>query len=94
MSQIKLIIIAKQSWSNSEVEPENNYTSEIEDVVSEQRQLIAEEMLGYPYPAGRYNISARFVCTRFSLRLIFYKSWLNYGGSSVTITSEVIKYYI
>lgn len=54
-----------QSWSNSEVEPENNFTSEIEEVVSEQQHLIAEEMLGYPYPAGRYNISARFVLTRF-----------------------------
>ncbi|XP_023716466.1 carbohydrate sulfotransferase 5 isoform X2 [Cryptotermes secundus] len=48
-----------QSWSNSEMEPENNFTSEIEEVVSEQQRLIAEEMLGYPYPAGRYNISAR-----------------------------------
>jgi hypothetical protein len=43
------------------VESENNFTLEIEEVVEEQRRLIAEEMLGYPYPAGRYNISARFV---------------------------------
>jgi hypothetical protein len=56
-------MIVEQSWSNSEVEPETNFTNEIEDVVAEQRRLIAEEMLGYPYPAGRYNISARFVCT-------------------------------
>jgi hypothetical protein len=43
------------------VESENNYTLEIEEVVNEQRNLIAEEMLGYRYPAGLYNISARFV---------------------------------
>jgi hypothetical protein len=87
MPQINLIIIATQSWSNSGVEPDNNYTSEIEDVVSEQRQLIAEEMLDYPYPAGRYNISARLV----PLGLVLYRNWLNYGGASITITSDIIK---
>jgi hypothetical protein len=80
----------KQSWSNSEVEPENNVTSEIEEVVSEQRNLIAEEMLGYPYPAGRYNITARFVLRRFPLGLIFYKNWLSDGGISITVTSKTI----
>jgi hypothetical protein len=55
-------MILEQSWSNNEVESENNFTSEIEKVINEQRQIIAEEMLDYPYPAGRYNISARFVC--------------------------------
>jgi hypothetical protein len=67
---INLIIVVKQSWSSNEVEPENNFTSEIEEVVSEQRHLISEEMLGYPYPSGRYNVSARFVLTRFPLGLI------------------------
>jgi hypothetical protein len=75
------------------VEPENNFTSEIEEVVSEQRQLIAEEMLGYPYPAGRYNISARFVCTRFPPRLIFKKKVAKlWWFISITSTSEVIKF--
>jgi hypothetical protein len=55
-------MIVEQSWSNSEVEPDNNFTSEIEKVVNEQRQIIAEEMLDYPYPAGRFNVSARCVC--------------------------------
>jgi hypothetical protein len=64
-SLINLIIVVKQSWSNSEVELENNFTTEIEEVVSEQRHLVAEEMMGYPYPAGRYNISARFVLAGF-----------------------------
>jgi hypothetical protein len=59
-------MIVKQSWSTNELQPENNFTSEIEEVVSEQRRLIAEEMLGYPYPAGHYNISARFVPNRSS----------------------------
>jgi hypothetical protein len=76
---IILLMVVKQSWSNNEVEPENNFTSEIEEVVSEQRSLIAEEMLGYPYPAGRYNISARFVLKSFPLKLIFYKNWPSYG---------------
>ncbi|PSN54198.1 hypothetical protein C0J52_03530, partial [Blattella germanica] len=49
----------KQNWSSNEVETDNNYTSEIEEVVNEQRRLIAEEMMGYPYPNGQYNISAR-----------------------------------
>jgi hypothetical protein len=43
------------------VETDDNFTSEIEEVIDEQRSLIAEEMMGYPYPAGRYNVSARSV---------------------------------
>jgi len=54
-------MIVEQSWSNNEVETDEDFMSEIEEVVNEQRTLITEEMLGYPYPAGRYNISARFV---------------------------------
>jgi hypothetical protein len=73
------------------VEPDNNFTGEIEEVVSEQRHLIAEEMLGYPYPAGRYNISARFVLTRFPLGLIFYKNWLNDGGANITVIAETVR---
>jgi hypothetical protein len=55
-------MIVEQSWSNNEVETDDDFTSEIEGVTDEQRTLITEWMLGYPYPAGRYNISARFVC--------------------------------
>jgi hypothetical protein len=55
-------MIVEQSWSDNEVETDDDFTSEIEDVIDEQRSLIAKEMMGYPYPAGRYNISARFVC--------------------------------
>jgi hypothetical protein len=54
-------MIVEQSWSNNEVETEDDFTSEIEEVIDEQRSLVTEEMLGYPYPAGRYNISARSV---------------------------------
>ena len=54
-------MIVEQSWSNKEVETGDDFTSEIEEVIVEQRSLIAEEMLGYPYPAGQYNISARSV---------------------------------
>jgi hypothetical protein len=89
LSQINFMVAVNQSWSNSEVEPENNFTSEIEEVVTEQRHLIAEEMLGYPYPAGRYNISARFVHKRFPPRSILYKNWLNCGGLSITIMSAI-----
>ena len=56
------IMIVEQSWSNNEVETDDDFMSEIEEVIDEQRSLVAEEMLGYPYPAGRYNISARSVC--------------------------------
>lgn len=38
---------------------EDNITAEILSVVSEQRQIIAQEMTGYKYPHGRYNISAK-----------------------------------
>jgi len=55
------IMIVEQGWSNNEDETDDDFTSEIEEVIDEQRSLIAEEMLGYPYPAGRYNISARSV---------------------------------
>ena len=55
------VMIVEQSWSSNEVETDDDFASEIEDVIDEQRSLIAEEMLGYPYPAGRYNISARSV---------------------------------
>jgi len=60
---IKVICITtvEQSWSSNEVATDDDFTSEIEEVIDEQRSLIAEEMLGYPYPAGRYNISARSV---------------------------------
>lgn len=60
--KVMCIMILEQSWSKNEVETDDNFTSEIEEVIEEQRSLIAEEMLGYPYPAGRYNISARSVC--------------------------------
>lgn len=55
------IMIVEQGWSNNEVETDDDFTSEIEEVIDKQRSLIAEEMLDYPYPAGRYNISARSV---------------------------------
>jgi hypothetical protein len=55
------IMIAEQSWSNNEVKTDDDFKSEIEDVIAEQRSLITEEMLGYPYPAGHYNIAARSV---------------------------------
>lgn len=55
-------MIVEQSWSKNEAETDDNFASEIEEVIDEQQSLIAEEMLGYPYPAGRYNISARSVC--------------------------------
>ena len=54
-------MIVEQTWSNNEVGTDDDLTSEIQEVIDEQRRLIAEEMLGYPYPAGRYNISARSV---------------------------------
>jgi hypothetical protein len=54
-------MIVEQGWSNNEVETDDDFTSEIEEVIDKQRSLIAEEMLDYPYPAGRYNISARSV---------------------------------
>ena len=55
----------EQGWSNNEVETDDDLTSEIEEVIDEQRSLIAQEMLDYPYPAGRYNVSARsvYVCS-------------------------------
>ncbi|KAJ9587785.1 hypothetical protein L9F63_018768, partial [Diploptera punctata] len=60
---INPILIPKQigmrSWATNEDEQENNYTSQIEEVVSEQRRLIAEEMMMFPYPNGMYNNSAR-----------------------------------
>ena len=56
-----LLSIFQQSWSNNEIEQEVNYTTEIEEVVGEQRRLVAEEMMRYPYPNGQYNNSARFV---------------------------------
>ena len=38
---------------------EDNITAEIINVISEQRKLIAQEMTGYKYPHGRYNIAAK-----------------------------------
>uniref|UniRef100_A0A1B6L2T0 Uncharacterized protein n=1 Tax=Graphocephala atropunctata TaxID=36148 RepID=A0A1B6L2T0_9HEMI len=47
-----------QSLSTNEAEMAN-LTAEIEEVLVEQRSLIAEEMSDYHYPAGKYNLSAK-----------------------------------
>ncbi|XP_046670248.1 carbohydrate sulfotransferase 5-like [Homalodisca vitripennis] len=47
-----------QSWSTNEAEMAN-ITAEIEEALTEQRNLIAQEMTDYNYPAGKYNLSAR-----------------------------------
>ncbi|XP_066998672.2 carbohydrate sulfotransferase 5 [Anabrus simplex] len=54
------------SWLNNEVDSEEvavtaaaNYTRDIIDVVDEQRHFVAEEMEGYQFPNGMYNISAK-----------------------------------
>lgn len=49
-----------QSWSTNEVEL-SNITVEIEEALEDQRALVAQEMKGYTYPAGKYNISVRWV---------------------------------
>lgn len=60
-----------QSWSmNNEINDkidgteflnpyEDNVTAEIFSAISEQRKLIAQEMIGYNYPNGKYNIAAK-----------------------------------
>ncbi|GLH08875.1 Uncharacterized protein GBIM_14026 [Gryllus bimaculatus] len=55
------------NWSNNELEQDDssiaipfvNRTREIQDVISEQRLLIAQEMEGYNYPDGQHNITAK-----------------------------------
>lgn len=53
-----------QSWSVSEIA---NVTAEVEEVLAEQRALIEQEMSDYTYPAGKYNISARYAHFHLSL---------------------------
>lgn len=50
-----------QSWSSAELEAwgSPNHSLNMESVIGQQRLLIAGEMSGYRYPAGRYNVSAR-----------------------------------
>lgn len=38
---------------------DDNVTAEIISVINEQRRLIAQEMIGYRYPKGRYDNPAR-----------------------------------
>nr|CAD7571353.1 unnamed protein product [Timema californicum] len=50
-----------QSWSDNVLDYGfgDNYTSEIDEVIAEQRLMLAEEMDGYSFPRGLFNISAR-----------------------------------
>lgn len=54
-----------QSWSANDVDRQDfsqqdeNVTSDINAVVSEQRRLVAAEMTDYYYPNGRYDIAAK-----------------------------------
>lgn len=47
-----------QGWSVNEVELAN-ITAEIQEMLAEQRAAVAQEMTGYNYPAGKYNVSAK-----------------------------------
>ncbi|XP_034234608.1 carbohydrate sulfotransferase 6-like isoform X1 [Thrips palmi] len=50
-----------QSWSSAELEAwaGANRSLDMEGVIQQQRLVIAEEMSGYRYPAGKNNVSAR-----------------------------------
>ncbi|KAJ9586656.1 hypothetical protein L9F63_019758, partial [Diploptera punctata] len=48
-----------QSWATNEDEQRNNYTSQMEEIFRKQRRLIAEELMGYPYPSGMNNTFSR-----------------------------------
>lgn len=48
-----------QSWSNNELIEPSNITLDIEEALAEQRLYVEQEMQGYNYPSGKYNVSAK-----------------------------------
>ncbi|XP_020706956.2 carbohydrate sulfotransferase 5-like isoform X2 [Athalia rosae] len=60
--RIQPILAMGRSWDNTndikEIDESNASLTVIQHVINQQRRLIREEMIGYQYPKGNYNISA------------------------------------